>query len=49
MDNVVVTDTALSTRWFVLLGVTLIEPLKECRTVDSNELLKVTYDLNGPL
>ncbi len=42
-----VTDTALLTRWSVLLGVTLIESLKECRTVDSNELLKVTNDLNG--
>ncbi len=44
-----VTDMALSTGWSVLLGVTLIEYLKECRTVNSNELLKVTYDLNVPL
>ncbi len=49
MDSVVVTETALSTRCSALLGMTLIEYLKECRTVDSNELVKVTYDLNVPL
>ncbi len=44
-----VTVMALSTRCSALHGMTLIESLKECRTVDSNELVKVTYDLNFPL
>ncbi len=44
-----VTDAALSTSLSVLHGVMLIESLKECRPVGSKELLKETYDLNGPL
>ncbi len=43
-----VTDAALSTSLSVLHGVTLVESLKECRPVGSKELLKETYDLNGP-
>ncbi len=49
LDNVVLTHAALSTRLSVLHGVMLIESLKECRPVGSEELLKETFDLNGPL